>query len=256
MPARHQQQRRCSARSTGPRTTAATCRCPTTSTTRTTRTRRSTSPTYGTSANGTEGPSKINLLNANLFTLALVDEAERVPHHAVARVAAARGDLVQHPRGHRHRVRALVPVRQPVLHGAQRRRADEALPGEGQRHHRPRRPHDQGRRRVAAHEQRPGVPRLLRGPLPVRQRHRVPAVHLARGARRVRAEHDRLLERRVRHGAGQLSRRDDDDAAGRCCSICRAAARTASRATRPARRTSATRNSRCSCRTSGRPATA
>ena len=48
--------------------TATTCRSPTTSTTRRTRTRRSTSPTYGTSANGTEGPSKINLLNVNLFS--------------------------------------------------------------------------------------------------------------------------------------------------------------------------------------------
>ena len=56
---------------------------------------------------------------------------------------------------------------------------------------------------MAAHQQRPGVPRLLRGPLPLRQRHRLPALRLAGGARRVRAEHGRLLERHVRHRAGQ-----------------------------------------------------
>ena len=116
-------------------------------------------------------------------------------------------------------------------------------------------PHDQDRRRVAAHEQRPGVSRFLRRPLPVRQRHRVPALHLARRARRVRAEHGRLLERRVCHSASDVSRRNHDDAAGRCCSTCRAAAPTASRATRPARRISTTRSSRCSSRTSGRLAT-
>ena len=40
-------------------------------------------------------------------------------------------------------------------------------------------PHDQDRRRVDAHDQRPGLPRLLQGPLPVRQRDRVPALRVA-----------------------------------------------------------------------------
>ena len=213
-------------------------------------------PTYGTTANGTEGPSKINLLNANLFTSLTATKLNEF-HITLSRESRPRaGHRVQHSRGHRRRVRALVPVRQPVLHGAQRGRAGEALPGEGQRHHRPRRPHDQDRRRVAAHEQRPGVSRLLRGPLPVRQRHRVPAVRLARGARRVRAEHDRLLERRVTSRRPPAVPPGPRRPAGRCCSTCRAAAPTASRATRPARRTSTTRSSRCSSRTSGRRATA
>ncbi len=54
------------------------------------------------------------------------------------------------------------------------------------------------------------------------------------------------------HGAGVLPGRHDDDVAGRCCSTCRAAALTASPATRPASRTSTTRSSRSSSRTSGR----
>ena len=68
-----------------------------------------------------------------------------------------------------------------------------------------RQPHHQGRRRVAAHQQRPGVPRLLRGPLHLRQRHRVSALRLPGGTRGVRTEHGRLLERHLRHRARGLS---------------------------------------------------
>ena len=96
-----------------------------------------------------------------------------------------------------------VPLRQPVLPGAERRRARQALSGEGQLLDRPRHAHDQGRRRVAAHEQRAGLPRLLRGPLHLRQRDRLPALHVAGGAGRLRTEHRRLLERLLRDRAGQ-----------------------------------------------------
>ena len=167
--------------------------------------------TYGTSANGTEGPSKINLLNANLFTTVTSTRLNEF-HVTVSRESRPRSATsVQHSRGYGHRVRALVPLRQPVLRRAQRGRAREALPGEGQLHHRPRRPYHQDRRGVAAHQQRPGVPRLLRGTLPLRQRRRVPALRVAGGGRRVWPEHDRLLERDVRHGARNLSRGNHDD---------------------------------------------
>ena len=72
------------------------------------------------------------------------------------------------------------------------------------------------------------------------------------GAGRIRPEHGRLLERHLRHGAGVAARRARRRPADRCCSICRAAARTASPATRRARPTSTTRSSRSSSRTSGR----
>ena len=237
-----------------PRHAPTTCRSRTTSTTRRTRTRRSTSRPTATSANGTEGPSKINVLNAEPVQHADLEQAERVPHHLLARGPSALGDAVDHSRRHRHRVRTVVPLRQPVLPRAERRRAGQALPGQGQLLDRQRHAHDQGRRRVAAHEQRPGLPRLLRGPVPVRQRDRLPSLHVARGAGRIRAEHDRLLER---HATSRLPRRCpagiDRPAADRCSSICRAAALTASRAMRPARPTSTTTSSRCSSRTSGRP---
>ena len=62
----------------------------------------------------------------------------------------------------------------------------QAVPGEEQLLDRHRRAHHQDRRRVAAHQQRPGVPRLLQGPLHLRQRDRLPALRVAGGARRVR----------------------------------------------------------------------
>ena len=111
--------------------------------------------------------------------------------------------------------------------------------------------HGQDGRRMDAHEQLPGLSRLFRGPLSVRQRDRFPALHLAAGGRRIRAEHHRLLERLVRDRSGDLSRRARRRPAARCCSICSAAAQTASRGTRRARPISATRSSRCSSRTSG-----
>ena len=80
------------------------------------------------------------------------EQAERVPHHVLARESRPRSATASNDsRRHRHRVRHLVPLRQPVLPGAERRRAGEALPGQGQLLDRQRRAHDQGRRRVAAH---------------------------------------------------------------------------------------------------------
>ena len=65
--------------------------------------------------------------------------------------------------------------------------------------------------------QRPGVPRLLHRPLPLRQRHRLPALRLAGGGRRVRSVHGRLLERRVRDGARRPARPARRRPAARCC---------------------------------------
>ena len=83
-------------------------------------------------------------------------------------------------------------------------------------------PHHQGRRRVDAHAQRSGVPRLLHRPLPVRQRDRVPALRVAGGAGRLRPVDRRLLERLVRHRARRRARPAPRRPAVRCCSICRA----------------------------------
>ena len=96
--------------------------------------------TYGDSANGTEGPSKINLLNLNLFTT--VTPTKLNEFHITVRENRGRArHALQHSRRYRHRVRAFVPLRQSVLPRDRRRRAGEALPGEGQLHDRPRRPH-------------------------------------------------------------------------------------------------------------------
>ena len=212
---------------------------PTTSTTRSNENQTFDVATYGTSANGTEGdPSKINL-------------AQRQPVHARCRATRLNEFhltlLARDPAAHRRRPRTFradtgigfAPsfrfgnpffLRPNVDELVWRFQIKDNLTIVS------RRAHHQGRRRVAAHEQRPGVPRLLRGPLPVRQRHRIPALRLAGGARRLRPVHGRLLERRVRHGAGGLSGGRDDQRRAAAASICRAAALTASRATRPARR--------------------
>ena len=71
--------------------------------------------------------------------------------------------------------------------------------------------HHQGRRRMDAHAERSGVPRLLHRPLPLRQRDRVPALCVARGRRRLRAAHGRLLQRHLRHAPDAVPRRHDDE---------------------------------------------
>ena len=97
---------------------------------------------------------------------------------------------------------------------------------QGQRLDRRRQAHVQGRRRVDAHAERPGVPRLLHRPLSLRQRHGVPALRLAGGARRLRPGHDRLLDGGVRDSSRRRrrARRASTPTAVRCCSTCRARA--------------------------------
>ena len=115
------------------------------------------------------------------------------------------------PARHRHRVRPVVPIRQPVLPGTD---VDELVKRfqlkdnfsivTGDAHH-------QDRRRMAAHQQLPGVSRLLRGTVPVRQRRRLPSLCVARGVRRLRPEHTRLLERFLRDRAGVVRGGVDSD---------------------------------------------
>ena len=89
--------------------------------------------TYGTSANGIEGdPARIHVVNANCFTTLADQQAERAARHVLARDASAHRGAVEPRRRHRHGLRAHVPVRQPVLPAAGRRRADLAHPGQGQ----------------------------------------------------------------------------------------------------------------------------
>ncbi len=82
---------------------------------------------------------------------------------------------------------------------------------------------------------------------------RVPALHVAGGAGRIRSV-DRRAARAASYvtAAHALPGGHDARRAGRCCSICRARAGPGSRPTRPAPRQSPTRSSRSSCRTSGR----
>ena len=72
--------------------------------------------TYGTSANGTEGdPARINVAERELLHDVRQQQAERVSLHLLARDAAADGERVEPGRGHRHRLRAQLPLRQSVL---------------------------------------------------------------------------------------------------------------------------------------------
>ncbi len=62
-----------------------------------------------------------------------------------------------------------------------------------------------------AHAERSSVPRLLHRPLHFRQRHRVSALCIAGGGRRVRARDGRLLERVLRHSARLVSGGEHDE---------------------------------------------
>ena len=139
--------------------------------------------TYGTSANGIEGdPARINVVNLNWFTTLsqrMLNEAhftysrESRPRTAVDSPLKADTGIGLRPD---------VPLRQSVLPAAERRRADLADADQGQRLAGPRQAHVQVRRRVDAHAERPGVPRVLHRPISVRQRDRLPALRLAGGA--------------------------------------------------------------------------
>ncbi len=163
-------------------------------------------PTYGNSANGTEGPSKIHAFNAQPLLDRLADEGQRVPLHLRARGAAARGHAVEHPRRHGDgRLllddRADVPLRQPLLPRPQRGRDLLARAVQGQLLHRRRQPHDEVRRRVAAQPQLAGLPGLLPGALHLRQRDGLPPLRLAREPRRGLRPRRRALPRRHVHYA-------------------------------------------------------
>ena len=116
------------------------CRPRTTSTTRGRRTRRSTWRTYGTSANGTEGdPARINVLNANLFTTFANNKLNEF-HFTYSRETRPRtANASNLAGGHRHRLRAELPLRQSVLSAAECRRADLAHAVQRQPLDRPRR---------------------------------------------------------------------------------------------------------------------
>ena len=148
-----------------------------------------------------------------------------------------------------------VPLRQPVLPAAERRRADLAHADQGQLVARRGHAHDQGRRRVDAHAERSGVPRLLHRPLPVRQRRRASCA-----TRRRRRPADSARRRSAARTASYVTAptacpagttTDRRTAAVLPAGRGRARAR---RPTRPAPRRSPTTSSRCSCRTSGRSA--
>ena len=155
---------------------------------------------------------------------ALGPRAERGALHLLAREPAADRGRIEPGRRYRHGLRADLPVRQPVLPAACRRRADLAHADQGQPLDRPRRAHHQGRRRMDAHAERSGVPRLLHRPLHLRQRDRVPPLRVAGGVRRLRAADRRLSQRGLRHRARSPVRAAALRRTVRCCSTCRARA--------------------------------
>ena len=121
-------------------------------------------------------------------------QAERVSFHVFARDASANGERVEPDRGHRDGLRAQLPLRQPVLPAAERRRADLAHADQGQHLDRPRQAYVEDGRRMDAHAQRPGVPRLLHRPVSVRQRRRISALYRRR-RRRAGSAPGRLVAR-------------------------------------------------------------
>jgi hypothetical protein len=204
--------------------------------------------TYGTSANGTEGPSKINLLNANLFTTLtpsrlnefhLTVSRESRPRSATASnipadtgIGFAPSFRFGNPFFIAPNVDELVKRFQvkdnfTLVHGGHTYKAG------GEWLHTNNfqvfRGFFEGR---YLFDSAAGFLRYASVPIPS-------AARMAATSRRPTA-----------------ARRERRRLAVRCCSICRAAAPTASRATPPASRTSTTKSSRCSCRTSGRPVTA
>ena len=223
-----QQRRRCSARSTGPSTPATTCRRPTTSTTRGTTNQTFDVATYGTSANGTEGTRRRSTCStstcsrrsrrARLNEFHFTYSRENRPRSAAASNLPADTGMGFAP---------IVPLRQSVLPAAERRRADLALPAQGQLLDRHRQAHHQGRRRVAAHAQRSGVPRLLQGPLHLRQR-RPASCATRRRRRRAGSVRTRSAARTARTSrARRRARRARRRPAARCCFYLQGAGRTA-----------------------------
>ena len=88
--------------------------------------------TYGNSANGTEGPSKINILNVNLFSTVTPNKLNEF-HFTYSRENRPRSATPSGcPRTPAMGFAPDVPFRQPVLPRAERRRAREAVSAQGQ----------------------------------------------------------------------------------------------------------------------------
>jgi hypothetical protein len=212
--------------------------------------------TYGTSANGTEGSIEDQHPQRQPVDAAHVEPAERISHHRVARVAAAGSNRFEHPGGYRYGLRHVIPLRQSVLPGAERRRTGEALPDQGQPDARARGAHVQGpgqsgctrtTTRYSAASSKAGTcstasPDSCATPRPQPQ--------AATGRRPSAARTARTSPRR------RLARPARRRPAAPCCSICRAAAQTESPATPRGSPTSTTTSCHSSCRTSGVPAAA
>ena len=151
--------------------------------------------TYGASANGIEGdPARINVVNLNWFTTLstrMLNEAhftysrEKRPRTAVDSPIEADTGIGFVPTFRFGNPFFLQPGVDELIWRTQiqRQRLDRA--GHA---------HDEGRRRVDAHDERPGVPRLLQRALHLRQRDRIPALRITAGARRLRPEHRRCAD--------------------------------------------------------------
>ena len=148
--------------------------------------------TYGTSANGIEGdPARINVFNLNWFTTLssrMLNEAhftysrENRPRTAVDSPVAADTGIGFAPTFRFGNPFFLQPGVDELIWRTQFKNNLSLDPGLA---------HLQGRRRVDAHAERPGVPRLLHRTLHVRQRHRIPALRSHRGGGRLRPDHGR-----------------------------------------------------------------
>ena len=168
--------------------------------------------TYGTSANGIEGdPARINVGNLNWFTTLsdrVLNEAhftysrENRPRTAAASNLAADTGMGFAPTFRFGNPFFLQPAVDELIWRTQIKDNLSIVA---------RRAHHQGRRRVDAHAERPGVPRLLHRPLHLRQRDRLPPLRVAGGPRRLRAADGRLPQRRLRHRARPLPERRHAD---------------------------------------------
>ena len=208
--------------------------------------------TYGSSANGIEGdPARINVFNLNWFTTLsarMVNEA----HFTYARESRPR-TAVETPLKADTGIGFSPTFRfgNPFFLQPGGRRADLADAVQRQRHDGQGLAHRQSRRRVDAHAQRPGVPRVLHRPIHLRQRQRIPPLRIAGCGGRLRPVDGPVRQRLVCHRAHAVRQRR--------VTVRRSAAplpagrrtRRSWRPTPPAPRTSRTRSSHSSCRTSG-----
>ena len=151
--------------------------------------------TYGTSANGTEGPSKINILNANLFSTVRANKLNEL------HITFSREDRP------RSATESNIPADTAMGFGTTFRFGNPFFLGPNvdelvkrfqfkdnfsivSGKHTIKTGGEWLHTRNAA-----GLPRLLRGQVHLRQRHRLPALHVTRGARRIRSQRGRLHDR-------------------------------------------------------------